>query len=352
MSMPAIEIEIQSLLNDLGDAGLVADELLRRWERNIYNPQQQFTLAQFLLHCGFYASLFQQIERLLLEERYLPWAQFAEALGRSRILPSSIELKAIAEGLQAQDALDEILLSRQVDRWDPLFLQRREERRVCIQLEYAAKKISLHERLDYVRSQRMLEEERRILEQLNAIFPGDQEVQKAEAEYQERWARDVVARNTNVMTDVSEEMAIRLTELTPETKSIKELFVKQALRAVESAPQFAYDLALLLAFMDFFMDAVAVLEFAPSESRVDWLRLELLLKGRQYLAALDETSRLEVEYAGDPESTFTVVYARARALWGLGQSDMAIDLVRSIVKIRPNYKSAQSLLADWLGGDF
>lgn len=354
--MSTIEIEIQHLLNELGDTELVADELIRRWERNIYDPRQQFVLAQFLLHCGFYPSLFDQLHRLVTQERRLPWAQFAEALGRCRVAPSEAELKAMVEGLNEQEAMDEILLSIQTERWDKLFVKKRSERRNRIKLEYAAKKATLLEKLEFMRSQRLYEEEGRVMTELQALFPLDSQIQKVEEDYQDRWAREVVARNISSNTDVTDELASRLNELTPEQKSIKEIFARQAYEKakdqVTKNPETAYDMALLLSFMDFYTEAIEVLNLATSEVRVDWLKLELLLKARQFLTALEEAGRLEIAYAGDPESTFSVVYARARALWGLGQGDLAIELMQSLVKIRPNYKSAQSLLADWTGGDF
>ena len=51
------------------------------------------------------------------------------------------------------------------------------------------------------------------------------------------------------------------------------------------------------------------------------------------------------------DKVVAITYARARALKGLGQDDLATDLLRSLVRVRPSYKSAQSLLMDWSGGD-
>jgi len=88
----------------------------------------------------------------------------------------------------------------------------------------------------------------------------------------------------------------------------------------------------------------------PSPS-ADWLRIELMILARKYVDALNEAATLEARYASDPEAAFAITYARARALKGLGQDELATDLLRSLVRVRPSYKSAQSLLMDWSGGD-
>jgi hypothetical protein len=103
--------------------------------------------------------------------------------------------------------------------------------------------------------------------------------------------------------------------------------------------------------MDFHTEAIAVLEKAPEGAAADWLRLDLLIAARLFVDALTEAQTLESRYASDPEATFATAYARARALKGLGQTELAIDLMRGLVRVRPGYKSAQSFLMDWSGGD-
>ena len=113
----------------------------------------------------------------------------------------------------------------------------------------------------------------------------------------------------------------------------------------------AYDLAMNLHFMDFNLEALEILRVAPPSPAVDWLTLELMIQSRRFVDALSQAAHLEAAYAEDPDAAFAVTYARARALKGLGQVELAIDLLRSLIRVRPAYKSAQSLLMDWSGGD-
>jgi tetratricopeptide (TPR) repeat protein len=116
-------------------------------------------------------------------------------------------------------------------------------------------------------------------------------------------------------------------------------------------PDLAYDLAMGLQMMDFHSEALQILALASPSPAVDWLRLELEVRARRFVTALEEAHRLETLYASDPDAAFAATYARARALYGLGEKQTAIDLLRGLVKIRPHYRSAHSLLLDWAGGE-
>lgn len=349
----AIEREIRDALNRSGSADLVAVELLERWSKNLFSPDEQRAVAQFLLNAGLHQRLLGEFQRLFQERRLIPWAQFAEALLRARIKLSEDDTRALLEGLNEQDGYDDILACRAVDALAKPIRDKRKNFVAKKALRLAEKKSALRERLLFFRANRMFEEEAATLEQLHALFPEDTEFRGEEEDFQMRWAREVIANRSTRSTDLTDELASRERKLTPEIRSLKDLYFARCSELAANHPRSAYDLALVLVFMEFYSEAIEVLAHAiPQGHRVDWLRLELLLLARHFVAALEDANRLEIVYAGDPEATFAVVYARARALWGLGQASMAIDLMRSIVNVRPQYKSASSLLTDWNGGEF
>ncbi len=349
----SIEREIRDALNRSGSADFVVDELLARWRQNLFSPDEQRAVAQFLLNAGQPGTLLGEIGRLLQDKRAVPWAQFAEALIRSRFQLSEDDVRAIAEGLTEQDGFEDLLACREADAWGQPIRDKRRNLEAKKALRLAEKKTALRERLQFFRANRMYEEEAAALGQLQALFPEDKEFKGEEEDFQIRWAREVFANRATSRTDFTDEIArARERALTPEVRNLRDLFFTRCSELARREAKWAYDLALFLTFMEFYSDAIEVLNCAdPGEARAGWLRLELLILARHYVAALEEANRLEIDHAGDPEATFAVVYARARALWGLGQAAMAIDLMRSIVNVRPQYKSASSLLAEWGGGE-
>jgi len=345
-----LEAEISSLLQEHGDTVLVAEVLVSRWRKNLFTEIEQIDCAQFLIAAGLYPMFFAEIIRLMEASAKLPWAQLAEGLGRSGIKLHEYDIQAILDAAELQNATTELLKSHQLDLYSRTFGEKRKEDKSSFLNALAERKQALKDKLHYMRSNRMFDQELMVLQEFEALFPDEPEIQIAKEAYQLRWARDVVANSTSI-TDATSDIRWRADRLSPEQISSKHLIIERAKELAHENPALAYDLAIALQLMDFHADAIEVLKFDLGSRASDWLRLELMIKARQFVSAMEEANHLELQYAGDPESVFSVTYARARAFHGLGQTLPAIDLLRSLIKVRPNYKSAQSLLADWAGGD-
>lgn len=346
------EVEIGTLLRDLRDPVAVAQDLARRWNMGILSADEQRDCAQFFNAAGLYQTFFQQVRTQSGDNAQIPWAQFADAVGLSRVKPSQAELDAIFEGAKEQSGLSDLVLSHQLDIWSRKFPETRAQIERLRAEELEAKRQKLKEELEFMRANRLVEEEQRVLQEAEALFPSDEQVKEERESFEMRWAREVLAKaNLEFETPDQDDLARRADRLTPDQEAIKQLIVAKALQTAGERPHLAYEIALALHFMDFHTDAIEVLAKAPQAPSVDWLRLDLLLSARLFVDALTEADELEQRYANDPEATFAATYARARAMKGLGQTNMAVDLMRGIVRTRPAYKSAQSFLMDWSGGD-
>lgn len=345
------EAEIQALLVEMRDPEKVAKELRRRWKLKLLSEEEQRDVAEFYVAAGLYKNLFTQIEKLIAKKARLPWAAFVDGIGRAKVKPSEEDIEALFKGATAQNALDELVLSHQLDIWSRKFNEARTEiaRQRLAQLE--ERKGDLKDKLKFFQANRMTGQEKEVMDQFEAISPADPELKRERESYDMRWARDVLSRRAPMEDASVEELSRRADRLTPEQEASKKLMVASAKDFATKDPSKAYDLALNLHFMDFNIEALEILKKAPASASVDWLRLELMIFARRYVDALGEATALEARYATDPEAAFAITYARARALKGLGQTELATDLLRSLVRVRPSYKSAQSLLMDWSGGD-
>jgi hypothetical protein len=107
----AAELKIRDVLSENKDLLSAARELAKAWRTNQYNPKQQYVIAQFFIAAGLTQQCLKEIERLLLEERHLPWAQLSEILYQLKLVPNQEEKLAIVEGVEAEKALGEILKS-------------------------------------------------------------------------------------------------------------------------------------------------------------------------------------------------------------------------------------------------
>ncbi len=353
-----LEIEISAMLKTGGNIRSVAAELVSRWRKNVLNADEQRDLAQFLLESGQYPLLIAECDRLLLgrELPTVPWPQFIEAMISTGLTLDRGEAQILAKAAEDQNQLTELTKTTRLDSLVPDLIEKRRELEAARQVEITERKQALKEKLVYMRANRMFEQELSVLDEIQAQFPEEAEVKEAKEALQLRWARNVVSQtmvsglNTST-ADLQYQLQQKAERLTVDQEKQKRLLVKRAAEIAGKDSSLAYDLAIAMHMMEFHSEALEILRFAPQVAKTDWLRLELLIGARQFVAALTETNRLEPLYASEPDSSFTVAYARARSLYGLGQASQAIELLKSIVRLRPHYKSAQSLLSDWNEGD-
>lgn len=347
----ALEIEINTLLSEKSDVKRVGTELVRRWRHHLFNDAEADDCARFLVISGQLELFFMEIRRLIEEGAKLPWAQLGEALGKSGMKPDSFEIDSLLEAAASQEATAELLRSRQLDLFSREFAKQRETLNRAKQEEMLLRKQQLREKIDFMRAQRMFDQELQLLEELQSLFPSESGIEKDKEELRLRWAREIVSGARASADTLASDLESKAHELTPAEQVMKSLIVERAIELAKASPSFTCDLAIGMHMMDLHMEALKILEHAPTDRRADWLKLELLIRARQFVTAMEETVRLEEKYADDPETTFATTYARAQALHGLGERAAAIELLEGLTRIRPHYRSAQSLLLDWTGGE-
>ena len=346
--MESIELKIRELLIKVGDSNSVAGQLFEWWEDNQLTAEEKYAVACFAIRSGRLPDFLKLIAGQIKNHELIPWGPFVEALGLSGYQPQKPEVLALFQGAHSQKDSAGLVRSRALDQFSSKFAEERRNERQEERRRYNEIKRNLIEQLEFYRSQRIPTEEKKILAQLSTLFPHDSEVRGEHMVHQEKWAREIINQRER-MTEYDSHVEEQIEIPPPEVLSSKDHLVAQVKKEVKLDPDSGYDYAIMFEALEFYREAYEILRISPPSAESDWLALELLIKGRQYLSALEEANRLEIQYAGNPESTFAVIYARARALWGLGQKDHAIDLLKSIVSLRPTYRSARALLREWTG---
>ena len=202
-------------------------------------------------------------------------------------------------------------------------------------------------KLDYLRANRMIEEEEKLLDKLVKFYPDDSNFQTDKKNFRQRWARAIISRKAFESFDGGAEHTEPL--FTEDELSAAKIFTTEIKKLAKKKPQLAYNLSIALYFLELYDLAHETLFFAPQALNVDWFSIEVLFRSRRYAQCLDAIAIVEKKYSDDPETVFGTTYYRALALDGLGQTGMAAELLKSIVTIRPTYRSAHSLLLKWGG---
>lgn len=345
----AVELKIQRLLTQLDDFERVADELLRDWDVHAPAKEELEAIAFFLINCGFVPSLLDRVSQQIKEEKPIFWPVYRLLLEGAPDLFDEKVANAVVTGVK-EERFPPILV------YSPALAKYNSEFDGCIadyfqksQENFEDRVKDFLDRVQFLKSQRLFDEEKRALENLSLLAPSLAATRELWDDYHDRWALHILTLRQSV------EQTSRLTQKIQSQWREQMLpcfsvIYSQLETLAKSDPEFSLDLALLAYFMDFTEQAQKIAETAPESKARDWLLAELLLENRRFVDLLEWVHKLETRYADDTDVAFAASYLKAKAFWGLGQRTTAVDLLNSILKIRPNYRSAHSLLQEWQRG--
>ncbi len=311
------------------------------------HPEMRRSFAHWLFQIGQWNSLRFLILKDLEQEKpaLVPfWVPF---LKQAQIEISESLWSDLCAGAQAGGAIEDLArgpITAEIDpRLQPLQHQlwqalRKEQAEIRQQLIDQAKRFS---------NDRLFDQESEALERLAKLYPEDNEILERRASFATRKAREVVSSSRRSKWHDARD-ALRDQETLP--PELEKSFKGQEHVIIDAAvadPVQAYDLAIGLAMMGRPHAALEALELAPETTPVLWFRLELLLQTHRYLEAISGAADLGKRLGPDPESVFAAHYVKAQALWGLRKKSDAIESLKELVAVRPNYRSAHALLLSW-----
>lgn len=357
-SAASLESEIQALLVHHGQADLAADALLKKYENEKLTLPEFETFATFFLKAGFSASLINFILKKLDQPQSIPWGHFAEALFQAVVAIEPEIKQALIEGAESQNQLTHLARSHQLDHFEEELIKQRDVRRKSFTDKYQAIREEFFQQLDVLKSQQLYQDEEKLLQKMKTLFPGDAKVDRATKDLRERRAADFISKQTPKEQRVPPVYYHEPKD--PETQIMLdqiEVAMRDLLKdPAEESISLAVDFAVSQLMWDNEDGAIHLLDqvlerlkknHSKESVPTDWLRAEILLRGRKFVALLDHLTWLETAYANDPETVFSVQYLRAQALWGLNQKFTAIEIIEGLLQARPDYRTAHALLDQW-----
>ncbi len=213
--------------------------------------------------------------------------------------------------------------------------------------KYNHRKFELLEKINFFKSEKLFDQEKITLQQLEQEFPNHLGIDSLISDCQNRSAAYVLNQQNFKKPWGDFERPLPLTS---EEDKLLSLFEKELNLLCKKKPQSSYNFALLFYFLGDLDRSLKMLTHAPDSSSTEWLKLEIMIENRHFVSALELASILESKYAHDPETNFACVYAKARCHWGLNKVNSAINLISNLVLVRADYRSAQTLLSKWNGG--
>lgn len=339
-----LELEIQNQLLDHSTLEVTEQLLAYVRESENLGPDEVQSIFTFFLKTGSYKSIIHAcLENFAIEKFPTPWHLFIEALTLGAYPMDQKILNAIVKGILDSKSELEACRSLRLDRYRQEFIRWRAARHEHYLNEVVAEKNKLLDQLDYVKSQRLYDQEKKVLSRLFKMFPDDEAIRTLYREHTERYAEEILLRKVRPQKQRNPFRE----KPDPEYEQVSKAFAESLVMQSIEVPNMAYELAVAALVHELYEAGLSILEQCPPSRPRDWLHLELLLGARHHLELLQSLNNVEIQYSDDPETFFATAYYRAQALWGLGQSHTAIEVLESLLESRPSYRSGLSLLSQW-----
>jgi tetratricopeptide (TPR) repeat protein len=301
------------------------------------SAQQKKQIFHFLYLSQQYKTFINILRQEMLSEHpTIPWTHVFALLHRWKKL-NKYNLKSLVNLDSPTDDMTEFRVDfpELNEIW-----QKKKQKKLA---EYENKKQSLLKELDFAKNQGLKEKRVQAIDQLKKFFPNDKaiaSVSLAEKEFQARNAYNrLLSKKTRSISHKKEAPEISPEELEQTIKTIKKYLKKNA--------DYAYDFSLMFMQMDVPLYGLMVIDLLKKKSqKLLWYELQLCLNGKQYARALSTIDLLQKTKITS-EHSFSLLYYQAVALYGLGKKSSAIQIIKNILKIRPQFKSASSLLLEW-----
>lgn len=343
--MSNIELKIRDVLNISPCPLQRCRYILSMFEIEALPEDQKKELLFYLFNSGAYTDLFKICLRRLKEKEQIPWAILCESLAfQSSPLPSALK-KNLLKGAFREKKLSDIALSPSASSWGEPYKKNRERQFELSKKAYEKSRGKLKERLSYLKRAGLTKQTLKLIESELEMDPENKELKEQRARVKEIMAENVFDKYQFRYVDQVQHFEKR--RKTKKEKESVEFIKKQIKNSIREKKASEINMALFFYFIEEPSMALEILEKSDKHISAEWLKLDILIFFEKYLDALEEIHKLEKKYSNEGEILFASCYIKAICYWGLNQKGKAIDTLKKLVEIKPNYRSAQALLDQW-----
>lgn len=324
-----MERELHSRLKKGETPDEIAEDLLRSFIEGQLPPEQWDDALNFLRNNRNSAELYRWLAEDALSSREPRWQHIVAAL--ASVLPATDPIWTVVQ-TGAVDTSAETSAGFTWPTEDHPFRTRLLRQR---EAELQSRKEHLRSKLEFVRSQRLEDQEGPLLEELSSLAPNDPELQKEWHTYRVRWAKKVV-----------NQAAVEMEALPQKGDPAPVALRLAVLEELGETPSSRLDLALLLHWVE---DPEGVIQILRSHLQRHPIFLDLLMAARgasgQWLEALEDIRG--VEALGTFPHGRQLIYYKALCLHEMGHGMLAIELMEQVVSDDPHYRQGEHLLTLW-----
>lgn len=299
---------------------------------------------QFLFQTGQYQRAAKLFAQRLREKRPIPWGYALRLLKKAFPEFKKEWLLAFDKGIKRQNAQDQTWGFRDYDSEFSFWTAHRAFFETSLKEQIVNYKKRLFEQIEYFQSQRLLDHEEKALKKLLTLDPHNPELAKQWQNFRERWAVNVLQKKREPVlleTDSQKD---------PKLDKWLNVLLKDIHTYLKEDASSLLDFSIMMITMEEWDKALELY----LKRKVEWsqdLRGEIYLKANRFLELIEWCSKQEELNAEEIDNLVAIYYLKAHALNSLGENDKALEILKDIQKLRPQYRSIDSLLFHWSRGE-
>lgn len=348
----SLEIEIHNLFQEGTSVDYVCQELISKYEKSeTLSAFEIEGLSHFLISCGRFDQLQKLYTKCLKKSKLsqFPIGFLTEALDQQKIELTEDDIRLFDFVIEKQPTETTMLHSDKILNFSLLAMTAFEKLPEKFKQDRELQKTKLIEQLNQNRLYQLIEQEEAILKNLLKLFPNDLSISLLKQAHLEKKADDILAKVITQKKMVKSksgalmhdpEAALFVHDITSNLKKLIPQLQKEN-------PEQLYNLAILTFQFEMFDLTLEILELAPQTSSRDWLKAEAFLECGRFLDLLKLIENLESSGTAQSDTIFGAIYLKALAYFGLGQKDIAVNLLESLSQTVPSYRSTEALLHEW-----
>lgn len=347
----SLEIEIHNYFQEGTSTEYVSRELVAKYEKmEVLSPSEIEGLSHFLITCGRFDLLKKLYIKCVLRGKIgvFPTGFLIEALEKQN-KPISNQAIDLCELIIAKQPFESTALQQpSVKSFSVQVAKEQKEIYKNFNEERLRQKTKLIEQLNHYRVSQLQDQEEAILQRLAKLYPQDLEIGLLKQAHLEKKADDILAR-------IISKRAITKPKTGLDKSSASEEFISEMQTNIlkisdqlsQSQPDQLYNLAILAFQFELYNTCLQILDKAPETLARNWLRAEALVEAGKFIELLQLIEYLEKQDNQTTDTAFGATYLKAIAYHGLGQTELAIRLMESILQVVPFYRSADAYLVEW-----
>lgn len=338
-----LELHIREILESPSD---LSDKVRALTQEAQSAPDEEsfFIYLRFLFNAGFFQEFLSLVAESLERRAQIPWGLLIELLGQNQVNLSPSVVESLRKGIKRQNAETMIWAAYSLDSLFPEFASMREGLAKKFSQAEERRKEELLEKFEFLKNQRLEKEALQVLRLLKSTYPHDSQIKSLSSGFEEVRAREVL----DDFLHASEKTRTQAFRFSKDELNFLELLRQSALTHIQRKPQDTWDLCLFFLFLDDYESALEIMNSQKSLTWAQaWLRAELLKQARRFIEALQQIDKIATQFSDQSDALIAITYFRAEIYGAMEQYPRAIELLESIARIRPQYRSTTRLLQDF-----